>query len=320
MCFAKLLRITFLILLLLLKLQELKAQSTSTQTTFRTSAEMVLIPVTVTDHNGKTIEGLQAQNFTIHDDQKSQHIASFVTEDSPCSVGVVIDISGSMQNILSTAKDVARAFLGTANPDDDFLLLTVSTQPEAISGFTTDVGALEKELGLAKIGGLTALIDTIYLSLNNMRKATRPRRALLILSDGGDNHSRYSRAELIRVALEADVQVYTIVFDNPSAMVNGNTMPFHPSLAAKPWDQARQRQGPQMLAELSAKTGGLHFLVHKEAEAKEAAVRAGRAIRNEYVIGYQPADVETSGKWHRVRVKSDVPQVNVHARAGYYSR
>jgi Ca-activated chloride channel family protein len=234
---------------------------------------------------------------------------------------VVLDVSGSMQHILSTAKYVARAFIGTANPHDEFMLLTVSSRPGAISGFTTDVAALDKEFELTRPEGFTALIDTVYLGLSSMRKASRARRALLILSDGVDNHSRYSKSELLRVALEADVQVYTIVFDNPSAYLWGSTLPFRPGLAAKPWDQARERlQGPQMLAELSTKTGGLHFLVRKDADAKEAAVKAGLAIRNEYVIGYQPSDTRTSGKWHRIRVKSDVPKVNVYARTGYYSR
>jgi Ca-activated chloride channel family protein len=197
--------------------------------------------------------------------------------------------------------------------------LTVSTQPEAISGFTTDLATVEQNISSAAPGGLTALIDTIYLGLNSMCKAQHPRRALLVISDGVENHSRYSKAELIRVSLEADVQVYTIVLDNPSA-ASGNTVPLRPAPAAKPWDQARQREGPQMLEELSTRTGGLHFVVHKDAEAKEAAIKAGRAIRNEYVIGYQPPDSGLSGKWHRVRVKSDVPKVNVYARSGYYSR
>ena len=123
----------------------------------------------------------------------------------------MLDISGSMQQTLSAAKDIAQAFFEAANPDDEFLLLTVSTQPAATPGFTTDTAALEDTIGFTKPGGLTALIDTVYLGLSRMREAQRPRRALLILSDGMDNHSRYSKSELMRVALEADVQIYTII-------------------------------------------------------------------------------------------------------------
>ena len=298
-------------------MSSLWAQNTSA--TFRTSAKLVLVPVTVTDHNGKAIEGLRAQNFTVYDEKRSQQILSFANEDVPCSVGLVLDISGSMRNILSATKDVVHAFLQTANPDDEFLLLTVSTEPNAMSGFTTDVATLEESIRFAKPGGFTALIDTLYLGLSSMRRAGQPRRALLILSDGVDNHSRYSKSELIRVALEADVQVYTIVFYNPGAAASG-TLPFPPGLVRKPWDQARENQGPEMLAELSARTGGLHFVARKDAEAKEFAVKAGRAIRNEYVIGYQRQQPATSGKWHKIRVKSDAPGTNVYARRGYYER
>ena len=290
-----------------------------TPTTFRTDSRMVLVPVTVTDHYGKTINGLRAQDFTVLDDQARQQILSFGGEDAPCSVGVVLDISGSMRNILSTAKNVARAFLGTANPEDEVMLLTVSTQPDAISGFTTDVAALEKNVQFTKAGGMTALIDTVYFGLNRMRQAKHARRALLIVSDGMDNYSRYSKAELIRVALEADVQVYTIVIDNPSAS-SGNAVLFRPALVQKPWDQARAHQGPELLEELSHKTGGLHYFVRKDAEAREATIKVGQALRNEYVIGYQFPSSGTIGKWHRVHVALNVPHLNVYARSGYYAQ
>jgi Ca-activated chloride channel family protein len=281
---------------------------------------MVLIPVTVTDRNGKTIEGLRAENFNILDDQKPQKIASFATEDAPCSVGLVLDISGSMRNTLSAAKDVAQGFFRTANPDDEFLLLTVSTLPTATSGFTTDTATLEKDIEIAKPGGRTALIDTIYLGLSRMREARRPRRALLILSDGMDNQSRYSKGELMRLALEADVQVYTIVMpDTASGGAIGDGAPFRPSLIKKPGGEAQDRQGPDLLEKLSERTGGLHFRVRNEAEAKTAAIKACQALREQYVIGYQPSDPGTAGKWRRVSVKSNVPKVNVHARSGYYA-
>jgi Ca-activated chloride channel family protein len=279
---------------------------------------MVLVPVTVTDHNGKTIEGLRAEDFNVLDDKVAQQIVSFTTEDAPCSVGLVLDISGSMRNTLGDAKSVAQSFLRTANPEDEFLLLTVSTQPAASSGFTTDIAALEESIAFTRPEGMTALIDTVYLGLNRMRRANQPRRALLILSDGMDNYSRYSKSELMRVALEANVQIYTIIVGNGSAG-GSNGVPFRPSMIGKPIDQARERQGPLMLEELSEKTGGLHFRAQNDTEAREAAMKAGRALRNEYVIGYQPPGSGATGKWHQVRVKLNVPKVNVYARNGYYA-
>jgi Ca-activated chloride channel family protein len=296
------------------------AQEPTGAPSFRASAQMVLIPVTVTDRNGKTIEGLHAENFNILDDQRPQRIVSFSSEDAPSSIGLIFDTSGSMRRTLGASKAIAEAFFGTANPEDEFLLLPFSTEPAAPTKFTTDIGALSEEIESAKASGMTALIDTVYLGLSRMREAKRPRRALLILSDGIDNYSRYSQADLMRVALEADVQVYVIIIDDPAAAGSSNAVPFRPRMAAKPWDRGPENQGPEMLEKLSDKTGGLHFHVHKTSEANLAIAEAGRAIRNQYVVGYHPPDSGDSGKWHRVRVKANVPRVNVYARNGYYSR
>lgn len=313
------LRISGLALLVLLARDEVPAQSAPRPAAFRTNAQMVLVPVTVTDHNGKTIEGLRAEDFKVFEDQIPQQIASFTGEDAPCSVGLVLDISGSMRDTLGAAKSVTESFFRTANSDDEFLLLTVSTQPEVTQGFSRDIAALEENIETAKPGGMTALIDTAYLGLNGMRKAKQPRRALLILSDGMDNYSRYSKSELMRAALEADVQVYTIIMGNSSDGTATGAALFRPSLVGKPIDQARSHVGPNLLEELSDRTGGLHFRARNDAEAKEAAIKAARALRNEYIIGYQPTGSGLSGKWHRVHVKSTVPKVNVYARNGYYA-
>lgn len=287
--------------------------------TFRTDAQMVLVPITVTDRNGKTVNGLRAQDFTIFDDRHPQPIVSFAREDAPCSVGLVLDISGSMRYALSTGKNVAHAFFKTANPEDEFAMLTVSSLPDAVSGFTTDTEAFEQTIQSASPGGMTALIDTVYLALNRMREARHSRRALLIFSDGMDNNSRYSKGDLMRAALEADVQVYVILVDG-LAGTSSSAAPFRPAMIAKPWEQAAARQGPLMLEELSDKTGGLHFHIHSDSEATGAATKIGEALRNEYVIGYRAPSSTMTGKWHRIRIKTSVPQVHVYARDGYYAQ
>ena len=306
-------------LLLVFTLGEAEAQRVVETPVFRTRVQMVLVPVTVTDTNGKTIDGLRADDFKVFDDKRSQKIVSFSSDDAPCSVGVVLDISGSMQPALSQVKEIAHAFFEAANPDDEFLLLTVSTQPAGTAGFTSDAAAVEESIGLTQPGGLTALIDTVYLGLSRMREAQWPRRALLIVSDGKDNHSRYSESELMRVALEADVQIYTIIIDTGSVGVSTRSVPYRPSLIAKPWDRAEERQGPEMLETLSDRTGGLHFRI-RTSEARDAVIKVGRALRDEYVIGYHPADSEASRRWHRIRVKLNASDTHVHARKGYYSR
>jgi len=279
---------------------------------------MVLIPVTVTDRNARTVMGLHAEDFSVFDNGTPQPIRSFTSEDTPSSVALVLDVSGSMRDSLTTAKSAAQAFFQTANQYDEFLLLTVSTEPQALSNFTTDIADIQEKIGYTKPAGMTALIDTVYLGMNRMRKANQPRRAILVVSDGIDNYSRYSESELLRVALEADVQIYTIVVPTTSGGVS-TAAPYVPRMAAKPWDQARDRQGPSMLEKLSEKTGGLCLRVRRGNEATEAATKVGQALRNQYVIGYQPPENDNSGRWHRVKVKSRLPKVNIYARTGYYA-
>ncbi len=305
--------------LLLLASPELHAQAAISTSEFRTSAQMVLVPVIVIDHNGKTVTGLHAQDFAIFDDQASQQIVSLTREDVPCSVGIVLDVSGSMKYALASATNIVKAFLGTANSEDEFLLFTVSTQPEAITTFTADTEALQESMQFVSPGGMTALIDTVFLALNRMRGARRSRRALLILSDGMDNSSRYTKRELMRAATEADVQIYTINVDG-IAPTSSSTIPFHPGLAAKPIAHAQEGEGTALLEDLSDKTGGLHFRVRDGAEAEEAVVQAGRALRDQYVIAYRPPGSLLAGKWHRIYVRSTVPKVSVYARPGYNAR
>ncbi len=231
----------------------------------------------------------------------------------------MLDVSGSMQRALSTVKDGVRAFVRTANSEDEFLLLTVSTLPSADQAFTSDTQSVEASIAATRPGGLTALLDTAYLGLNRMRKAQNPRRAMIVLSDGLDNHSRYSRSELLRAALEADVQIYAIILNTGTGGSSSGGAPFRPSMIQKPGDRGPEIQGPELLEKLAEKTGGLSFFPRDNAEVKAALVKAGEALRSEYVIGYRMPDTGGTGKWHQVRVKSTVPKVTIHARSGYYA-
>jgi Ca-activated chloride channel homolog len=282
-------------------------QTTYVPVTFRATTDMVLVPVTVTDHNGKTVEGLRPENFTVLDERTPQRIVSFVAQDAPCSVGLVLDISGSMRDTLATGKDVARAILEASNPRDEFFLMTVSSKPQLNSDFTSDAGALENSLQSAGAGGWTALIDTVYLSLTHMHKARRPRRALVVLSDGIDNRSQYLKGELMEMALEADTQIYTIVVDNSPPN-------------RKAIELTEERRGRELLMDLAERTGGCHLTVRNRGEAQAAAVKIAQAIRNEYVIGYRPQPSKTPGKWRHIRVLADVRGINVYARNGYFGR
>jgi Ca-activated chloride channel family protein len=273
----------------------------------RADSNLVLVPVHVTNRAGTTIDGLAENAFTVLEDKVRRPIVSFGNEDVPCSVGVILDLSGSMSGRIRVAANVLHSFLETANPADESFLLTVSSKPQIVSGFTSDFGLLESKLVTAEPGGATALVDTIMLGLDRMKAGRLPHKALLVVSDGMDNHSRYSAPELIRRVEEADVQIYTIRVETWA-------------LTKKPIELTEERNGDAFLRDLAEHSGGLHSSVRDFNEAPGIAARLSQAIRDQYVIGYRPAANDDSGKWRAIQVKVDMPQTRVSARTGYYSR
>jgi Ca-activated chloride channel family protein len=295
-----------LLALALIGVMRLTAQA-SERATVRVEARLVLVPVTVVDHRGATITGLDQTNFTVWDDKVPQRIVSLSAQDEPCSVGIVLDTSGSMRATLQQAADAVRAFLRASNPQDEFFMLTVSTRPVAISGFTQDAAGLEDHLRAARAEGSTALIDTVYMAIDRMRCAENPRRALVVISDGMDNHSRYTQRDLMRVAVEADVQIYTVAMDSRP-------------VGAKPLQLIEVNRGLALLRELAEKTGGVNFTISMPNAVSDAASKIGRAIRNQYIIGFEPANHDLSGKWRRIRVDVNYRGAKAYARNGYYSQ
>jgi len=272
-----------------------------------TDVNVVLVPVTVTDHYGATVTGLNQRNFTVLEDSIERPIVFFFAQDAPASVGLLLDISASMRNSLSIAKHTIASFLRCSNPEDDYFLLTVSSRPEVHSGFTGDLDLIEKAVSSTSSGGNTAFIDTVYLALSRIRAARNPRRALFIVSDGFDNQSRYTKAELMRIAMEADVQIYTIAVDTIRR-------------SGKAIELVRKHDGLFLMNELAIKTGGSCAVVRNHSDAVAAANKAALALRNQYVIGYRPQNDSPSGKYHKIRVKVNPPNATVYARNGYYSR
>lgn len=284
-----------------------QGQMKSSPATFETGATLVLVPVTVMDRRGALVNGLRADSFNVTEDRVSQEIFSFGEQDVPASIGVILDMSGSMKGTLTQARAGLRSFLGAANPEDEAFLYSVSSRPSRRAALTQDLDSLEGTLLFAEAMGSTALIDTVYRSLDEMRSAHCPRKALLIISDGMDNHSRYTRAELMERALESDIQIYTIGLDNTPAY-------------AKPIQLSEARQGLLLLEELAVRTGGLDFVVRNAEGVNRTAAIISRAIRNEYTIGYMPGDTGRDGKWHSIQVKVALPGSKVYARSGYYSQ
>ena len=273
----------------------------------RADVRLVLVSAIVTDRKGVTVNGLTQDKFTILEDKVAQPILAFSREEAPCSVGVILDLSGSMRDKLPAATAAVRAFLKTANPEDEIFLMAVASRPESLLSFTDDIVTLGNSLRAARAEGSTALIDTVYLGLNRMRSARNARRALLIVSDGMDNNSRYSKAELLRTVQEQDVQIYTIgIAERPAAK--------------KAIQLTEEARGLALLDDLAGRSGGMSFTVVNSDGMLPAASKISQAVREQYVVGYRQSDRDDSGRWHAVQVKISAAQLRVYARKGYYSR
>jgi Ca-activated chloride channel homolog len=271
----------------------------------RMNVDMVLIPVTVTDPMNRLVTGLEQDDFQIFENNGQQAIRSFACEDAPVSIGIIFDLSGSMTSKLIRARESILQFIKTANPQDEFFVIGFNDRPELIEDFTSSVEDIQARLATVRSGHRTALLDAIYFGLAKMKEARHERKALLVVSDGGDNRSRYTEGELRAQVRESDVELYSIgIFD-----------PYAPT--------PEERTGPQLLNDLSEETGGRLFRVDDLSEMGDIAEKISTELRNQYVIGYRPKDMSRDGKWRKVKVKLNPPQglppLTVHARTGYYA-
>ena len=279
-------------------------QSLPFRSDYSADSNLVLVPVTVMDRNGAFINGLTKDAFTISEDGVGQPIHSFSQDEAPVSVGIVLDTSGSMMALLPLARESLRQFASLSNPDDEAFLTTVSTHPRIVSGFTADIDWLVDKVAFEGAVGSTALVDTIWMALDQFHPSTNTRKALLVLSDGIDNHSRHTRSQLLRRAAEMDVQIYTISMDDPVPN-------------RKAVEEVEAQHGMQLMEDLASRTGGVEFLVRSRNDAEQASRRIGETLRNEYSIGYVPAKNERSGRWRNIRVKVTRAGLKVYSRRGY---
>jgi VWFA-related protein len=274
----------------------------------KVNSTLVLINVTVTDPLNRFVTGLEKEHFRLFEDKVEQEISQFSSEDAPISIGLVFDTSGSMGTKLQKSRQAAAEFFKTANPSDEFFLVQFNDRPELAQAFTTDTNTLQNVLTFVQSKGRTALLDAVYLAMHEMKKAKNPRKALLIISDGGDNSSRYTETEIKNEVREADVQIYAIgIFE--SAGARGRT----PEEAA----------GPGLLNELSEQTGGREYAVENVSELPDIAAKIGIELRNQYILGYTPKNKERDGKYRKVQVKLNqprgLPPLKAYFRLGYYA-
>jgi Ca-activated chloride channel family protein len=274
------------------------------ESNIRLDVNLVLVPVTVTDRRGASVMGLGKDQFRIFEDKIPQEIVSFAREEAPVSVGVIFDLSGSMKTKIDEARRSSVALFRTAAEGDEAFLVTFSNHPEMQTGFTGDFQAIQGDLMQSKVRGSTALVDAVYLGLNRMRRARNNRKALVIISDGMDNHSHYSKPEMMALAMESDVQIYTVGI-------------FNPPPNAKAIQMGQERDGLALLEDLSRVTGGLHFGINGTSDIPAVADRIGDVLHTLYVIGYHPPD--NGERFRKIRVKATVPNVRLAARPGYYA-
>ena len=270
----------------------------------KVAVDLVLVPVTITDPLNRLVTGLEKENFQLFEGSASQDIKSFSSEDAPVSLGVIFDSSGSMSSKMDRAKDAVVEFFKTANPQDEFFMITFSDEPEVVNDFTSSVDDIQGKLVFTVPRRRTALLDAIYMGVSKMREAKYPKKALLIISDGGDNHSRYTENEIKALVKEADVMVYAIgIYD-------------------RYFQTQEERLGPELLGEIAELTGGRAFTVENPNDLADVATKIGVELRNQYVLGYRPTVVARDGKWRKIKVKllppKGLPPLRVYARTGYY--
>jgi Ca-activated chloride channel family protein len=271
----------------------------------KTEVKLVLVPVSVTDPNQRLVSGLRAENFELFEGKKPQEIKHFSSEDAPVSIGIILDTSGSMHEKMNRVREAVTKFCEAANPQDEFFMIVFADEPHLATDFTSAPEDLEKDLLFTQPKGRTALLDAIYMGLSKMKDAKYAKKALLIISDGGDNHSLYTEKDVKAAAKESDVMIYAIgTFDR-----------YVPT--------AEEVRGPDLLSHLAAPTGGEAFTLENEMGLPAVASHIGKELRTQYVLGYRPEQMPKDGKWHKIQVKLRLPKkfsfLRARAKSGYYA-
>ena len=274
-----------------------------TQASIRVNVDMALVPVTVLDTMGHNVLGLSRGNFRVFDGPEQRPIVSFGTQDAPVTVGLIFDCSRSMVEKFKTAREAPMELYKQLNPEDETFLITVSDRATLRQPLTSSFEDIESALMFTNPNGSTSLIDGVFLGLSELKKAHNPRKALVVVSDGGDNNSRYSLRELSKIAAEADVQIFTIcLFAHPQTR--------------------EEAEGPVLLSDLVRNTGGVNYLTADVNDLRNAMGRIGVTLHNEYVLGYYPPEGAAPGKYRKIKVQlllpANLPRLQVFARSSYF--
>jgi VWFA-related protein len=274
----------------------------------RVDSALVLVPAQVTNVLGAPVTDLHKEDFRVFEDGVEQPITNFSREDAPLSIGLLFDISGSMRNKIKKATEAAAAFFKTSNPEDEFFLIEFSDRPKLTVPFTSDADEVYDRIAHTKPFGRTSLLDAIHMGLGEMKHARHTRKALVIVSDGGDNRSRHTEREIKNAMLESDLLVYAMGIFDPDDMPKHST---------------EEQNGPKLLEALADQSGGREFPVTRLDDLPAISARIGDQLRNQYLLGYTPKNSERDGKYRIINVKvtpqAEIPDLRVYYRHGYYS-
>jgi VWFA-related protein len=295
-----------------------KDTGSNSATAFRADSTLVLVPVSVTDPSNRYVLGLDRQDFRLFEDDVEQKITHFSNEDAALSIGLLVDTSGSMGAKLDTSRRAVSEFMKTLNTSDEAFLVEFSDQAQLAVPLTSDAGAIESSMTSATSGGLTALLDAVHMGLQEMKRARNPRKALLIISDGGDNNSRYTSTQISDLVREADVQIYAMGVFEPSLSLGLGAL-------GGPGNKlgTAEMDGPRLLAEIAEQTGGRALAATNLRELPGIAGRIGIELRNQYVLAYSPQNPSRDGKYRKIEVKlrqpKALPTLKARWRLGYYA-
>src|ERR1041385_2961953 len=272
-----------------------------------THTDLINLTVTVTDTYGRYVSGLSKSAFAIFDNKKQQEITYFSDADSPVSVGVIFDVSGSMSgDKVKRARDALSKFIQTSHDSDEYFLIAFNSRAQLLLDRTRDGDSVLNKLTFIDTKSQTALYDACYLGVEKVQRGTHPKRALLLISDGQDNDSRYTFNELRKLLKESDVTLYAI------GILSGSDA-----------GSSLGMEGQGILDELSGVSGGKAFFPRSAAEMDDIFEQIALELRHQYSIGYKPDSFTNDGKWHRVKVKvtppRGLPRLFVRSKEGYYA-
>jgi Ca-activated chloride channel family protein len=277
--------------------QPATAESSPHGATLRADTNLVLVPTSVSDPMSRPVTGLEKENFRVFDAGVEQTITHFAMEDEPIAVGLIYDVSGSMGKGIGKSRVAAQKFFQTANPEDECFLIEFDDRPRLILPLGRGLGELQEELVFSKSSGSTALIDAVVMGLHELKKSKLTRKALLIISDGGENNSRYTLKEIRNMVRESDALIYAILIED------------------------QERDGPWYLRQLTEDSGGR--VVPYGQDAIDPIIKISVELRNRYLLGFSPSNETRDGRYHPLTVKvvppRGLPKLKADWRKGYWA-